>query len=45
LARVYYRLGRSRDAGVQLNIAQQLSEGADRQRYQSKLEALRRVSL
>lgn len=45
LARVYYRLGRSRDAGLQLNIAQQLSEGADRQRYQSKLEALRRVSL
>lgn len=44
LARAYYQLGRSREAGAELNMARQLSNGADRQRYQSKLEALRRIS-
>lgn len=44
LARAYYHLGRFREAGAELNIARQLSSGAYRLRYQSKLDALRRSS-
>jgi tetratricopeptide (TPR) repeat protein len=45
LARAYYQSGRSRQASIELNIAKQLSSGADRHRYQSKLDALHSVSL
>lgn len=44
LARAYYQIGRLRDADSELGIAQQMSDGADRQRYQAKREALHRMT-
>jgi len=41
LARAYSRLGYLREADSELSIAQRLSSGADRQRYQAKRDALR----
>lgn len=44
LARAYVKIGRLRDADRELVIAERLSSGADQQRYQTKLDALRRVA-
>lgn len=44
LARAYYRVGRLRDADSELGIAQQMSNGADRMRYQAKRDALHRMT-
>jgi len=44
LARAYAQLGRMRDADRELVIAKRLSTGADQERYQTKLDALRRVA-
>lgn len=41
LARAYSRVGRLHDADSELSIAQRLSNGTNRQRYQAKREALR----
>ncbi|MEO6227525.1 MAG: tetratricopeptide repeat protein [Thermomonas sp.] len=44
LARAYMQMGRLRDAKLELTSAQRLSAGVDQQRYQSKLDALRRMT-
>ena len=44
LARAYSRMGRLHDADSELLAAQKLSSGVDRQRYQAKREALRRMA-
>lgn len=42
LARAYYQLGQSRQAGLELSLARDLSGKGDRLRYQAKLDALSR---
>jgi len=44
LARSYVQMGRLRDAEIELSIAGRLSGTADQQRYQSKLDVLRRFA-
>ncbi len=44
LARAYVQLGRLRDADRELVIAERLSVGPSQQRYQAKLDELRRVA-
>lgn len=44
LARTYFRLGELEHAGDELRRARELSQGSDRQRYDAKLDALRRIS-
>ena len=44
LARVHVQRGELAEARIELMRAQQVSEGADRKRYHSKLAALRRMS-
>ena len=43
LAIAYYHVGRLRDADSELGIAQQMSDGVDRQRYEAKRDALHRL--
>ncbi|RZA21402.1 MAG: tetratricopeptide repeat protein [Lysobacteraceae bacterium] len=44
LARVYYKLGEFRGAGRELALAEELSQGPVRDRYQDKLAALKKIA-